>query len=64
MRKFGIKYSELHPCKKDVRDAFIAVKTPDDFLEVMNVWYDKNKDWPPVTRHDGKGDLVAAGAMS
>ncbi len=64
MRKFGIKYSELHPHKKDVRDAFIAVKTPDDFLSVTAEWYDPNRDWPAVTRHSGQGDLIAAGATS
>ncbi len=64
MRKFGIKYSELHPCKKDVRNAFIAVKTPDEFIEVTAHWYNPETDWPTVTRHNGKGDLVAAGAVS
>lgn len=62
MRKFGIKYSELHPNKQQVRDAFIAIKSPDDFLAVTNRWYDPSSDWPTVTRHDGQGDLIAAGA--
>ena len=28
MRKFGIKYSQLHPHAKAVRDAFVAVASP------------------------------------
>ncbi|NOX59307.1 MAG: tRNA-dihydrouridine synthase family protein [Planctomycetes bacterium] len=62
MRKFGIKYSELHPLKLEVRGAFIAVKTPDEFQDVLDRWYDPNQSYPPVIRHDGTGDLVAAGA--
>ncbi len=64
MRKFGIKYSELHPCAQQVRDAFIAVKTPDDFAGVLARWYDPAGDYPPVVRRAGHGDLIAAGATS
>ena len=62
MRKFGIKYAEHHPCGKEVRNAFIAIKTHADFTAVLDRWYDPDVDWPPVTRRDGHGDLVAAGA--
>jgi len=62
MRKFGIKYAEHHPSAKDVRDAFIAVKTPDDFTAVLDRWYDPEGDWPPVQRRKEHGDLIAAGA--
>ncbi len=62
MRKFGIKYSEHHPCAADVRDAFIAVKTPADFQAVLDRWYDAETDWPPVERRQGHGDLIAGGA--
>jgi tRNA-dihydrouridine synthase len=64
MRKFGIKYSELHPCGKEVRDAFVAVKTVEDFQGVLAKWYAPNAAWPPVVRKQGHGDLVAAGATS
>lgn len=62
MRKFGIKYSEHHPLARDVRDAFIAVKSSADFQAVLDNWYDPGKDWPPVVRRESHGDLVAAGA--
>ncbi len=64
MRKFGIKYAEHHPHNRQVRDAFIAVKTEDDLSGVLDKWYDPDADWPPVTRRTGHGDLIAAGATS
>jgi nifR3 family TIM-barrel protein len=39
MRKFGIKYSQLHPQAQQVRGAFIAVARPGEWLEVLNRWY-------------------------
>ena len=39
MRKFGIKYSQLHPSSGDVRDAFVAVHRPGDWQKVLDVWY-------------------------
>lgn len=62
MRKFGIKYGEHHPFARDVRDAFVQVKTADDFLGVLAEWYAPGRSWPPVVRRAGHGDLVAAGA--
>jgi len=62
MRKFGIKYSEHHPCARQVRDAFIAASTPADVHAALARWYDPEADWPPVVRREGHGDLVAAGA--
>ena len=64
MRKFGIKYAEHHPLSREVRDAYIAVQTPDDFTRVLEQWYDPTRDWPPVTRRAGHGDLIAAGACA
>jgi hypothetical protein len=63
MRKFGIKYAEHHPLAMEVRDAFIAVKTPGEFEAVLDRWYDPTVDWPPVQRREGHGDLIAAGAV-
>jgi nifR3 family TIM-barrel protein len=63
MRKFGIKYSEHHPCARKVRDAFIAVKDATGFVRVLDEWYDPSRDWPPVVRRAGHGDLIAAGAV-
>ncbi|RME40538.1 MAG: tRNA-dihydrouridine synthase family protein, partial [Planctomycetota bacterium] len=62
MRKFGIKYAEHHPCAAEVRQAFIEASGADAFQRVLETWYDPARDWPPVTRRSGHGDLVAAGA--
>jgi tRNA-dihydrouridine synthase B len=39
MRKFGIKYSRLHPQAQVVRDAFVAVREPADWRAVLEKWY-------------------------
>jgi tRNA-dihydrouridine synthase B len=39
MRKFGIKYSQLHPQAKAVRDAFVAVTRPGQWKDVLEAWY-------------------------
>ena len=39
MRKFGIKYSALHPDWKDVRAAFARVKNRTDWKDVLSQWY-------------------------
>lgn len=39
MRKFGIKYSRLHPAGVAVRDAFVAVRRPEDWQGVLDRWY-------------------------
>jgi tRNA-dihydrouridine synthase B len=48
MRKFGIKYSRLHPQAPLVRDAFISVKEPADWHAVLGKWYaeDAPGTWP------------------
>jgi len=62
MRKFGIKYSELHPAGRAVRDAFVRVRDVADWEAVMAEWYDPRRAWPPGVKKTGPGDLVAAGA--
>jgi tRNA-dihydrouridine synthase B len=62
MRKFGIKYAELHPHCPRVRDAFIRSKTAADWLAVIAQWYDPTRVWPPGLRRSGPGHLIAAGA--
>ncbi len=62
MRKFGIKYSELHPCRIRVRDAFVRAKTYSDWQALLAEWYAPDTPWPPVIRRTGPGHLVAAGA--
>ena len=39
MRKFGIKYSQLHPHARQVRDAFVAVTHPGQWKSVLDAWY-------------------------
>ena len=39
MRKFGIKYAQLHPASREVRDAFVAVTKPADWRAVLDRWY-------------------------
>lgn len=39
MRKFGIKYSQLHPQGEEVRAAFIAVRRPGEWRAVLDQWY-------------------------
>lgn len=39
MRKFGIKYSRLHPRADEVRAAFVSIRTPQQWQEVLEAWY-------------------------
>ena len=39
MRKFGIKYSQLHPHSQAVRDEFIRAKRSEDWHTVLERWY-------------------------
>ncbi len=49
MRKFGIHYSQLHPQAETVRAAFISVKRPDDWREVLENHYSQDAPgrYPP-----------------
>jgi nifR3 family TIM-barrel protein len=62
MRKFGIKYSQLHPHGKAVRDAFVAVAQPGQWKGVLEQWY--AEDLPgchPAPADDLKDCEQAAG---
>jgi nifR3 family TIM-barrel protein len=50
MRKFGIKYSRLHPQAAAVRDAFVAACSPPEWRDVLDRWY--SEDLPG--RHPGE----------
>ncbi|HZZ72608.1 MAG TPA: tRNA-dihydrouridine synthase [Pirellulales bacterium] len=50
MRKFGIKYSKLHPQATLVRDAFVAVRRPQELPAVLERFY--AKDLPGVHPND------------
>ncbi len=62
MRKFGIKYSELHPLAEEVRRAFVACRDGSEWQAVLHTWYDPCRAWPPGVRKSGPGALIAAGA--
>jgi len=47
MRKFGIKYSTLHPQHEQVRDAFVKIRSRQDWDAVLDRWY--AEDLPGVT---------------
>jgi nifR3 family TIM-barrel protein len=62
MRKFWIRYSDLHPMSAEVRRAFIEARTEEAQQEAIGRWYDPSRAWPAVVRRDTPTDLVAAGA--
>ena len=43
MRKFGIKYSALHPDNETVRTAFVKVRSREDWEEVLRVNYAEDR---------------------
>jgi tRNA-dihydrouridine synthase B len=54
MRKFGIKYAQLHPQSQAVRDAFIAVTRPGEWQGVLERFYaeDQPGRHPTAEGHD------------
>ena len=62
MRKFGIKYSALHPKWKEVREGFARVKNLADWRKVLDQWYvhDGPGQYPPEEVHLGKASCDAA----
>jgi len=46
MRKFGIKYSQLHPQSEEVRKSFVAVTRPGQWKDIIEQFY--SKDSPGV----------------
>ncbi len=42
MRKFGIKYSRLHPRSQEVRDAFVRVRQSEDWRAVLKEFYGRD----------------------
>jgi nifR3 family TIM-barrel protein len=62
MRKFGIKYSRLHPQPQAVRDAFIAVRWPGEWLSVLERWYADDLPGRYPTFEEESGDDCAEAA--
>ncbi len=44
MRKFGLKYAELHPYAKEVREAILRVKNAEQWRAVLDEWYGPTRD--------------------
>ncbi len=51
MRKFGIKYSILHPAHDEVRSAWVKVKTREQWESVLAKWYAEDL---PGSHPDGR----------
>jgi tRNA-dihydrouridine synthase B len=62
LRKFCIRYADLHPCRDEVRRAFIEARTAADMEAGLARWYDPSRAWPLVERRS-RMDRVAAGAV-
>lgn len=62
MRKFGIKYSALHPDYEQVRAALIAVRTRNDFEAALALWYaeDRPGRYPGAEVHKAQGSCETA----
>jgi hypothetical protein len=37
--------------------------SPEQWLAVLDTWYDPHRAWPPGVRKTGPGGLIAAGAV-
>lgn len=57
MRKFGIKYSALHPEHAQVRAAMVKVRTAEDWEAVLRSWYsaDRAGRYPDPAVHQIQG---------
>lgn len=66
MRKFGIKYSRLHPQAQQVRDAFVAVSRPGEWPAVLEQWYAEDDPGCDPSEEDvsSEQECVAAGTTA
>lgn len=60
MRKFGIKYSRLHPQALEVRNAFIAVSHTEELEQVMQRYYSEDLPgrYPPAHPDESPEDTT------
>ena len=60
MRKFGIKYSSMHPEFESVRAEFIKVKCREDWEAVLARWYDNDQpgQYPNENIHKAQGSCA------
>jgi len=63
MRKFGIKYSALHPQRNELRLDFTRVRSEDDWKQVLQTWYhdDAPGCFPAEDIHRVQGDVTPGG---
>jgi len=63
MRKFGIKYSALHPEHEQVRRAMVRVKNRQDWQGVLDRWYDRDAPgcYPPREIHQSQNSCNKQG---
>lgn len=66
MRKFGIKYARLHPEHDRVRDAFVRVKKPGEWRQVLDKWYavDGPGVHPPVEEPNPRSTQAGSGLVT
>jgi len=60
MRKFGIKYSSMHPDFESVRTEFTKVTCRDDWEAVLDRWYDDDRpgQYPAENLHKAQGSIA------
>ena len=58
MRKFGIKYSRLHPQSLAVRDAFVGVRRREDWEAVLRALLRRRLARPASGRRGGRNGIV------
>jgi len=65
MRKFAIKYSQLHPSYEQVRADFCSVKQPGAWREVLERWYAVERPGvhPSVSEHNPRSTEVEPAAQ-
>ncbi len=66
MRKFGIKYSALHPRHNEVRLGFTRVRMVEDWQQLLETWYGEDGPgcFPAGDLHRVQGDVTPGGESS
>jgi tRNA-dihydrouridine synthase B len=65
MRKFAIKYSQLHPSHTQVRAEFCAVRQPGGWRDVLARWYaEDGAGVPPVVEEPNPRSLQASSLVT
>ena len=61
MRKFGIKYSALHPHQEEVRQAYVRVRQRNEWEDILRIWYTEDGPgrYPGEAIHRAQGSCEA-----